>query len=290
MTAVKVLLLLSFLGLAACIHVEDIDQPPQEAPNLYATNIGNIIVDTEIYIFNGEILNKEAYEKLQSLPRPLTPDNEDKETVEIAFQSLTLKKGGVIYTMGERVRLKVHHLISEGGSIATFPKDQTAAPQENGRSGGFVYLHLDKAEGELFISLRGENGGIGKPGAEPDQSLRGKDGIAVFGRCGEDAYVTEGKKGLQGYPGGQGMNGGDSGNFELQISDQNKFKYRLEKVPGQGGIGGEGGRGGEGGITPNLCGMGRAPIEGDRGKRGVKGKDGGIGSLCLTSYGTTSCI
>lgn len=290
MTAVKVFLFLSFLGLASCIHVEDIDQPPQEVANLYANHIGNIIVDTELYIIDGEILNKEAYEQLHSLPRSLPHDNNEKETVEIAFQSLTLKKGGVIYTMGERVLLKVHHLMAEGGSIATFPKDHTAAPQENGRSGGFVYLHLDKAEGELLISLRGENGGVGSSGREPDQSMRGKDGIAIFARCGEDSYITEGQKGQQGHPGGQGMSGGDSGNFELQILDQNKFKYRLEKVPGQGGVGGDGGRGGEGGKTPNLCGMGRTPVEGDRGKRGPKGKDGRVGSFCLTSNGTTSCF
>lgn len=280
---------LIFLGLTSCIHIEDVDQAPEEPLVLQTKYIGNLVVEGELFVIDGEILNKEAYEYLQSQTISLEQKKTDLETMEIAFQSLTLKKGGVLYTMGGALHLKAHRLLSEGGRIATFPPGQTAPPQKNGRGGGFVYLHVDQAEGELYISLRGENGGAGKPGAKPDIKLQGNDGVAVFGRCGEDAYVTQGERGKQGYPGESGMNGGDTGNFELMISDQEKFKYHLEKIPGQGGVGGAGGRGGEGGRTPNVCGMGRAPIPGPQGAPGPTGEAGQLGSLCLTSHGITSC-
>ena len=290
MCDLKSILFLAFLGCVSCIHVEDIDQPPEEPLQLFQRNIGNFIVDSELYVIRREILNKEAYQQRLSLPQPLPEDDLSSETIDLSFQSLTLRKNGVIYTMGENVRFKVHQLNAEGGRIATFPKDQVAAPQKDGRSGGFVYLHADIAQGDLYISLSGEKGGTGEPGKDPDLSLRGKDGIAVFGRCGEDAYVTVGTKGEPGFSGGAGKRGGDTGNFELNISDQTKFRYHLEKISGKGGDGGMGGRGGEGGHTPNLCGMGRKPVEGDRGIPGSPGADGGLGSLCLTSHGATTCL
>ncbi|MNS60416.1 hypothetical protein D3C72_934130 [compost metagenome] len=115
-------------------------------------------------------------------------------------------------------------------------------------------------------------------------------------RCYEASNGSVGGQGKKGKQGGVGQRGGDTGTLDLQITDASLFTYKVELVPGEGGIGGDGGRGGSGGDggPQASCGknhgvQGETGPEGERGEPGPIGASGQLQNFCVTILGTKTC-
>ena len=109
---------------------------------------------------------------------------------ELLPSDLKTQYGRVYFMKGSRVRtnganwsLIANRIISHGGEIYSFPEDTTAGLGEKGRSGGEINISARDVIGVLNITLRGENGGKGKPGDEiPERAAKGKAGVPGRGR------------------------------------------------------------------------------------------------------------
>ncbi len=143
------------------------------------------------------------------------------------LDSVEFTEEGVLYTLGNNVRLHIKNLVSKKGKITTFPKNAIAAFGHDGRSGGNIFVTIDNAEGHLSFELRGENGGEGLKGPTPDESLKGPTG--AFRSLGKNPFIClglpgeSGGQGRKGFTGMQGQRGGDSGTLELIVKAGEKF-------------------------------------------------------------------
>lgn len=289
--------------LAGCVEFKDADDETPQAPEpmVEVQSMGNLVVDKNLYIWNGKIVTEEEM---------LSVESGKNKDFEFQFDELRLEENGVLYTMGNNVRIHANRFVSAKGRIATFPKNMKAQLGEEGRSGGHILLDLGVAVGGLTIEMRGESGGDGIPAKYPDFALKGpkgKDGRSerFCQRRRPEALLpfdysgAEGLKGLPGYPGGDGKKGGATGTLEISIEDSSRFVHNVEKVPGVGGMGKPGGVGGDGGDGGNPtvdsrgqnCG-GTRGLMGPRGDKGPDGKNGANGEVqtsCITKNKIMNC-
>lgn len=185
------------------------------------------------------------------------------------FHRLYLSEGSILITEGENLNLVIKELFAKNAQLQTWPDGQTAAPGQNGRPGGQIFIQAEKVYGKLLVKLHGENGGPGLPG-KADPSLNGAQGMPgaphqftgrtdtsncyVQGLC-PTLYSCEkaatsgspGDPGRKGFKGGTGFRGGNSGFILFKISLASELVWNLDIIPGIGGEGGAGGPGGEGG-------------------------------------------
>lgn len=292
------------LLLSGCVEVRDgNDQTGTDAvgPRMVEVRkMDDLVVGEELFLFEGRFLNRKDLETERNSQRGSQTSNKD---YEFHFSELRFAEQGILYTMGNNVRIHVDNLIAEKkGLIATFPQGMQAKTMQNGRAGGHLFLNLGNAKGALKIEMRGENGGPGLPGEKPDASLRGPVGASGTGICDEHIYNSEGfgkkgGKGLKGYPGKAGGRGGNTGSLELLVKNSEGFSHQIEKIRGTGGAGGEGGLGGPGGaqgkFAPGCFKMAVGPMtgpEGDRGDIGPTGSNGEEQPACLTKGGVATCF
>lgn len=80
------------------------------------------------------------------------------------FRRLFLKKGSVLITQGQNLKLEFAEIISEQGLITSFLPGQKAELGKNGRSGGKLFISAKIAKGHLRVLMNGEHGGDGVPG------------------------------------------------------------------------------------------------------------------------------
>ncbi len=242
----------------------------------------------------------------------------------VRAKSLRLEKDSRIITDGKSLTLNVDSLISHGGVIETFAKDQTAPQGQEGRSAGSIKIRAINAEGVLHIHGRGENGGVGVSGGPGEAGANGKDGRNYelelrpefanflsldhaitaneknYLKCGSQTEDGQrgapGQTGLEGNPGGRG---GDSPYLSIVIGNPSNFRVEPLLTPGHGGRGGSGGLGGAGGLGGKagerdpleLC---RAAVSGSPGPNGLpgnpgeKGQDGTERPVCLDLGGIQS--
>ncbi|MBI4404091.1 MAG: hypothetical protein HY537_08020 [Deltaproteobacteria bacterium] len=201
------------------------------------------------------------------------------------FNRIFLVEGARIITMGENLVINVSEVISQNGIIESFPENQTAVPQGDGRAGGTIEIHARSGQGTLFIYGSGENGGDGLPGikgAIGKKGIQGKFAISTHQQvdvvcdCGRHAQklerlIDEGSvtatleyalektrhrcilqpgDGEIGEPGGTGANGGDGGRGgdSAAVTVEITEPNTLEvKAFATPGRGGHGGPGGVGG-------------------------------------------
>jgi hypothetical protein len=301
------LLLISLLltNLPACIEVKDQDDEPKAMVQVIEG--GDLKIEEPLYLIEGEFLRES---EMQNPEKSQIPSRD----YEYRFSSLEIGPKGVLYTMGNKVRIHAQTFRTWGGMIASFPEGQQSSVGE-GRSGGNLMLWAQKTEGNLKVIMRGEQGKQGEPGDEPNESLKGFPGqrgtpIEHMGFDeGGSTYSLPGKggpgnAGKKGFPGKQGYKGGNSGTFEFTSIQDLKFYLTLEVIPGEGGpggIGGTGGEGGDGGPGANSAsynGKGKDFEKakdgppGDRGPQGHPGLAGTSGILetaCVTVAGTMEC-
>lgn len=198
--------------------------------------------------------------------------NLNSEVEKIYFDELVLNRNSKLLLGSFSGQIYIKKLRSEDGSIQSFESFSKAAPDQNGRSGGFVEFIVKSAKGSLILFSLGEHGGDGSPGRSPDASIkgiRGRDGVrstfqvevpycAINPNCFPIPTVvcmtppgpgTAGAQGDRGYDGQPGKDGGNSGRYYLAFPVEGLNVLELSRAgsAGQGGHGGFGGEGGEGG-------------------------------------------
>lgn len=233
------------------------------------------------------------------------------------YRRLYLSATAVITTESSDLDLKAESLIAEvGAKIQTFANGTKASSGLSGRSGGSLRLQVLRAEGELHIEMRGEDGGdgahgieFGTPaatGASFDNSQLGFSFPGGAHTCMVNRFQGgSGEDGATGNSGQNGGRGGDSGSLEIAIQDAAEFRVQKSFVMGAGGTPGQGGRGqigGSGGTseprnyevagtyntTYAECPALANGAKGRDGLPGVPGARGGDGEI--KSFRDTSCV
>lgn len=303
MNLCKSLLLWVFcFSFTACgVELRNSHSPDTEAPDL--------IVDGPMYVYQGKVIAEDDFNAfIENADADSETDTSDVTPAELKFRNIQISENGVLYTLGQNVHLVADTLNSEeGGVITTFKEKQKASQGHAGRSGGQLVLEIQQAQGSLRVEMRGESGGQGLPGEDPDDALNGADGapgadlgVTVVGNVcsvrGNDG--GDGQPGKAGYPGHPGFVGGDSGELQLEIQDMGDFSYDIVKIPGEGGLGGPGGRGGDGGqggapgkaYCPRAIGnSGNQAPDGLVGPAGVQGASGRKQPACIMQDNVMNC-
>lgn len=120
---------------------------------------------------------------------------------------LFIEKDTVIMPRGTLLSIKVNEIISDGGTITSFPPNTNAAIGGNGRNGGNISIVADRASGKLNVIARGEAGGNGSPG------LLGYAGKA--GAPGSNAEI--------------GYNDSYSSLLQISLFNSNAFREMIDK-------------------------------------------------------------
>lgn len=303
-----ILILFVTIQLCACIEVRDNKKTEEAPPMVAAQRFADLVVDEPMYIYDGQILNEKDLVQAQK-DQAEKKEAPQKHDFEFQFEQLTITERGILYTLGNNVRLHAEDL-KITGLIATYPENQTAPQNQDGRSGGHLFVDAGMGEGILNIIMRGEKGGKGLEGEKPDSSMKGspgqtgKDGdyFGTNGICSSRATGGGiGGKGIKGHLGKNGKSGGDSGTLEVKIKNDVGITYSIQRKPGLSGEGGDGGAGGEGGDNgaPGRasfdCGGWRlAPDSnqgpgGDVGDKGQPGAAGVLQTVCINRNGTMNC-
>lgn len=288
-------------NLPACIEVKDQDEEPK-AVVAQVIEGGDLKIEEPLYLIEGEFLRESEipnYEKSQTPPRDY----------EYRFSNLQIGPKGVLYTLGNNVRIHVENFTAFGGIIATFPEKQQSI-HGDGRSGGHLMLWAKNAEGNLKISMRGEQGKQGDPGNPPDESLKGFPGapgkpreVLGFSEGGTELSLPgpggQGSIGRKGFTGNQGKKGGSSGTLEFTAIQDKKLYLAVELFAGSGGpggIGGAGGAGGDGGLGGLFETLyNKRAASGPQGPQGPNGDFGAVGisglveTACVTVAGKMEC-
>lgn len=284
---------------AGCVKIQDSENPESPAPvskslpppEVYEKSA--LVVDEDLYLWEGEVLNAEQI-RHKDTSRKLAALQVYK------FDVLELKSGGVLYTLGNDVKIEVADFISDG-AIQTFPEGRVAPAGHVGRDGGNIELRLQNPRGYLKAILRGERGGKGADGAPPDEALRGDPGrvysCAQVERKEHDPSQLLGKQGKRGHPAKDGFRGGNSGGMNIYYPLDADLVFVFEKCPGKGGEGGRGGAGGVRGpagraciIQPDERSLSVDYLRGDNGKDGKEGAEGQSQTVCRWWGQQSQCL
>ena len=283
---------LLILALSGCIEVRDKNQnnEPEQKITALAKKVskhGDLFIDETLYLHDGQFLNQSAYfEAIKNSPTTQVQE------YNFSYERLTITSRGRLYTMGHTLRMSVEDFQSKGGFIATFPEGKKALPGQNGKSGGDLLLEFKKAEGLLDFTLRGEHGGAGINGAEPDQNINGKNGRDGYFSTWGGGDAQRGEDGKPGYNGGNGGRGGNSGKLLLKLGNSQTLQYSINRFYGKGGELGRGGAGGHPGLGGMPYGssirLGGA-LQGPPGADGQTGLNGMNEEFCVEIFGHLEC-
>lgn len=140
---------------------------------------------------------------------------------------LYFESASIISTNGESVLIEAQSISSDGGRIVTFFDNVTASDGQNGKHGGLIHLVSPRIQGAIEVILQGQNGG------------NGESEVALNGKRLENLIIN-------------GGNGGNSGQFWLETTDDSMSQIKIIKIPGNRGIGSEI-RGGCGLFSGDNC-------------------------------------
>ena len=228
-----------------------------------------------------------------------------------SFGALILAEGVSLETLGTNFDIQADQFISMKAKIASFIESKKASNNMDGRSGGVLNINASVAYGDLFIEMRGQDGGLvtnvpakieERPIVDP-ALFKGQNMIVEwveycqerddekFCQSAKEATTcpTSGKNGVTGFKGRKAFNGrsgGNSGVANVNIGDGSYFDLDIKLIkgsgslPGQPGEGGLGSYGGEAGsYNPafiSQCGN-QIPAAGSEGKKGEDGDSGVMG-------------
>lgn len=295
------------LNLVACVEVRDNKKTNSPKPTVVAEQFNPnveasanslnqieevLVIDEPYYLIDGRWVKEAEMQILKD--RPYQP-----RKYKFTYQTIKFTHRGALYTLGNETHLEIKNLISDDGSIATFPENAQALSGNTGKAGGHIVLNIESAQGPLRLILRGENGADGLPGNPPDAALNGTPGLpmGIFCDSQRKGYpaVAPGS-GAKGYRGGDGGNGGNSGTLLIEVKHDLGFKLEVQKVAGKGGPGGVGGMGGAGGapgVPTKKCesAIYKEPgDEGPQGDDGASGKDGEVQEYCVSAPSGIECL
>lgn len=232
------------------------------------------------------------------------------EDTRLNVNRIFILKDKSLQTNGYNIELVANELRSENGIIETFPEDNKAATDNDGKSGGKLTIKVQSATGDLKILMRGQNGGDGSKGeAYPNRAADGAAAGSGNRMCeciGKNCLILEathcyceskgsnggnGTDGSQGHNGNRAGHGGNAGELNIAVQDGREFDlqtYAFKGLAGNPGEGGEGQDGGIGGQRPKTieaekCGgdPGGNGSKGSSGNRGASGNDGNLGLMCI---------
>ncbi|KHD89722.1 MAG: hypothetical protein OM95_01205 [Bdellovibrio sp. ArHS] len=296
----KVLLVVLLVPLWGCVEVKD--KEPGAAPEIQEAvavpEYEDLTIAEDLYLYQGQFLSAD---ELQNQGRAEELSRQS-EAYSFRFRKLTFTSSGRLFTMGHKLTLQLDELVSDNGQVATFPEQAVAPQGHNGRHGGHIYIAAKNASGFMTITLRGEKGGLGLAGPDPDTALKGTRGVdadkikCLSLRKEEFCYSGPGNPGLKGYPGGQGGSGGNTGTLSLEVKANDVFQPQIYRIVGPGGDGGPGGLGGEGGDGGHSYrknpreGAGHQGPRGPQGDRGPQGLDGVQEAFCSIDAKGSHCF
>lgn len=210
---------------------------------------------------------------------------------KIFIRHLELKQKAKLFIEDYKGLIMINEINSEDGSLQTYPLNQSAQPEQNGRSVGGFNLMINSGQGLLNLNLIAEAGGDGKPGKEPDEKLiglSGREGTAAFFTASMTTCLNselcipiliyncekpsgkgfDGGQGLRGYAGTNAGHGGSVEKIEIennasQLTLKKNFQIGSKGRGGKGASGGKGGAsglGGDGGEKDLLRFLGKKPI------------------------------
>ncbi|UOE99884.1 hypothetical protein [Bdellovibrio reynosensis] len=250
------------------------------------------VVDEPYYLIDGRWINQTEMDLIKS--RPYQPGK-----YAFTFDTVKITHRGALYTQGHDVELKIKKLLSDDGTIATFPSSARAHVGITGKNGGHLVIKIEKAQGPTKIYLQGENGADGLAGNPPDATMKGIPGSVAEVYCKgsnnpsrESAAPGPGKKG---HSGTNGTDGGNSGTLLLEIEDNTDVKLNIQKNAGRGGVGGQGGQGGAGGDpakSKRKCEIAvykKPGAVGPKGDNGLSGKNGIVQEYCIVTPEGAEC-
>lgn len=218
------------------------------------------------------------------------------KTVSLKVNTLTLVNGAKIITNGNTLRITAAKIVSHDGSIISFQDDKLTPSDAadgvigtNGLSGGTVELSASELEGQLIVSIPGQNGGRGGrggPGVPGPNGAHGSDGrdslfVCIVG-AGNGSPGGNGGAGSPGQPGGNGDNGGKLVLEGVLSKESDSITFTgnggQPGPGGPGGLGGSGGHGGPGGSGSVHCRGGSPGLDGESGAEGPAGPKGNAGA------------
>lgn len=249
-----ILLVIVQLILGACVELRDPEKrEDSQAPALVIAqeSLKDLIVDEEMYVYQDQILTMDQIERLTYKTVPdWTPG-----TQTLKYRRIVFSPQGKLFTLGNNLRLIAEELESDRGEILTFPEGTKAPEGTAGLHGGFITLQIQHPQGQLFVTLRGEHGGDGRPGL---------DTVYFSSTCWSYTRMSD----LNAKPGDPGQRGGDSGSLRLLTENQSLFDLRRRREFGRGGQGGKAGQ-------PGRC----SGIENRVGASAPDGKAGADGLI-----------
>ncbi|MGE5085793.1 MAG: hypothetical protein ACM3MG_05785 [Bacillota bacterium] len=281
------LVLMAFAVTPGCVRLKDNDENDQDLHGViksYKTQ--NLTIDEPLYLVNGELVRRNDLAKVKERNNELPLGSQVE--YELHFEHLNFKEGGVLYTMGQLVRIFVNDLDSRGGKIISLPDEAVAPIMAEGASGGSVYLQVQHARGDLGVFMVGGQGGQGIKGATGLTGVSSNGVEMRFSRDGAEIFCARGGPGGRG---STGAKGGPSGTAEIVVYDDSNFDLRVSRQGGRGGNGGDGGDGGRAGGPGNLCLDVYKEPRGDVGPRGAQGESGLVQNVCVQrGSGARQCM
>ena len=259
--------LLPVLSNAQIVH-RSMVSAPDSSKLLPISKAGETLTDEQVeadheYVYEQGIVQDGQFNVLHSqkvrIPKDLEISSEMIVTHDDQWKidgRIFLYESGSITTNGYTLIINAGQLLANSGTIRSFVHGSKAVIGQAGKSGGNVRIFAKTATGQLKVEMRGQNGGDGAKGADC------KD----WSKCPEPPieYKTNG---LAGFPGGDGLPGGNSGSFQIKLTEAHQL---LVLVTAEYGLGGAGGIGGAG--TPKAPDLNMQ--EGPAGKNGVNGPAG----------------
>ncbi|MBO9668172.1 MAG: hypothetical protein J7501_15325 [Bdellovibrio sp.] len=273
--------LILFLTLPACMKIKDKNEGEDRVPQVRILQVRNITIDEPYYLVNGELVRAKDFK--QDDEQNLKAHLGDITEYVLNYDHLTLQEGGIIYTMGQIVRIVAKDLESRGGLITTFPDSIPAASNLEGASGGQLMVDIQHARGDLKILMSGQKGGqglkgdLGTPGKVAIGGGIGDLGPGFGGGGGGGSLATLCRKGQVGGVGKEGARGGPSGVAEILIRDDADFNLEVLR---RGGLGGDSGEGGDGGEGSGVC-KKNPSFRGPKGPLGERGPEGQLETVCV---------
>lgn len=210
-------------------------------------------------------------------------------------------------TNGFKFDLEVEELISDNGTLQTYPESSKAEPDLHGKAAGDVQIKARSASGKLKVFMRGQHGGDGANGAahinaaaSGAQSGEGESHCT----CGPSCHKNNsppvctckkvgvaggtGATGAPGNSGGNAGNGGSTGRLTVLVQDGREFDLQYVRKPGLAGLPGKGSKGQLGGAGgPKRK---RGECVGPAGASGKNGPDGQDGHPALDGKEDQICI
>ncbi len=248
------------------------------------------------------------------IPRDLVVDEVmslDASSGSYSFKRIKITNNGMLVVGTDELKIEAEYLEVDNRDFSSargrfnFPHittlklntDNLGTMVDHGRP---ISIYVKKAVGELLINSIGLDGNDGAKGLDASQELdptlngseptynlnrtpgmRGPDGNSpAYCKAKMTSSAGAGKKGHAGGAGQDGVDGGNTPLFILNVEDYQDLKVYILSRPGKGGRGGEGGIGGPGGlgayekIFDDKCKPMRSKKKADDGARGESGANG----------------